>query len=73
MKIGTLCKVTVQHSHKPSQYGDFIVVLRPLNGTLQRKNKNGHITDVGTVVVGRNLNTGKLHHYFTHEIKEVKQ
>ena len=59
MKIGTLCKVTSKTSHYPSQYGHLIVV------TKEMKNVRG--------VTGRNLNTGREHHYFTTEIEEVKQ
>ena len=59
MKIGTLCKVTSKVSHYPSQYGHLIVVTKGM--------KNDR------VVTGINLNTGKEHHYFTKEIKEVKQ
>lgn len=59
MKIGALCKVTAKHSHNPSQLGDLIVVTRAM--------KNDR------VVTGTNLKTGKEHHYFTSEIKEVKQ
>ena len=65
MKIGTLCKVTSRTSHYPSQFGHLIVVTNKLN-----RNTN---TGVSTVVVGRNLSTGREHHYFTTEIKEVKQ
>tara|TARA_R100001015_G_C4598358_1_gene153451 strand:- start:784 stop:966 length:183 start_codon:yes stop_codon:yes gene_type:complete len=60
MKIGTLCKVTSKVSHHPSQYGHLVVVLSGLSGS-------------DTVVEGKNLNTGKTHHYFRSEIKEVKQ
>ena len=59
MKIGTLCKVTSRTSHYPSQFGHLIVVTRGM--------KNDR------VVTGTNLTTGKEHHYFTTEIKEVKQ
>ena len=62
MKIGTLCKVTSRTSHYPSQFGNLIVVCD------FRKIRTG-----GHVVTGMNLNTGKEHHYFTTEIKEVKQ
>ena len=65
MKIGTLCKVTSRTSHYPSQYGHLIVVTVNTNRTT---NVGGSI-----VVTGRNLNTGREHHYFTTEIKEVKQ
>ena len=65
MKIGTLCKVTAKTSHHPSQFGHLIVVTGKLNKTTH--------TGVATFVVGRNLNTGRVHHYFTKEIKEVKQ
>ena len=60
MKIGTLCKVTAKNSHHPSQFGDLIVVTRGA-------------TKKYSVVTGTNLNTGREHHYFTSEIKEVKQ
>ena len=65
MKIGTLCKVTSKTSHYPSQYGHIIVVLGKVNRT----------TNIGgsVVVVGRNINTGREHHYFKNEIKQVKQ
>ena len=59
MKTGTLCKVTSRTSHYPSQFEHLIVVTK------------GMIND--RVVAGRNLNTGREHHYFTSEIKEVKQ
>lgn len=62
MKIGTLCKVTAENSHTPSQFGNLIVVCD------MRKNGTG-----GHVVTGMNLKTGKQHHYFANEIKEVKQ
>lgn len=65
MKIGTLCKVTSKISHYPSQYGHFIVIVGKTNRTTN--------TGDNRVVTGRNLNTGKEHHYFTTEIKEVKQ
>jgi hypothetical protein len=65
MKIGTLCKVTSKTSHYPPQYGHLIVVTGNTNRTTN--------TGGGVVVVGRNLNTGREHHYFTTEIKEVKQ
>ena len=65
MKIGTLCKVTAKNSHNPPQFGNLIVVTGKLNRTTN--------TGVSTVVVGRNLNTGREHHYFTNEIKEIKQ
>ena len=57
MKIGTLCKVTSRTSHYPSQFGNLIVVI----GVMDK------------LCVGQNLKTGKQHHYFTSEIKEVKQ
>ncbi len=57
MKIGTLCKVTAENSHTPSQFENLIVV----------------IGNRGLIVVGQNLKTGKQHHYFANEIKEVKQ
>ena len=59
MKIGTLCEVIAIRSHFPSQCGDLIVV------TKEMKNDR--------VVTGVNLKTGKEHHYFTRELKEVKQ
>ena len=59
MKIGTLCKVTAENSHHPSQFGHLIVVTKGM--------KNDR------VVTGTNLSTGREHHYFTSEIKEVKQ
>ena len=59
MKIGTLCKVTSKVSHNPPQFGHLIVVTKGM--------KNDR------VVTGINLNTGREHHYFTKEIKEVKQ
>jgi hypothetical protein len=62
MKTGTLCKVTAENSHSPSQFGNLIVVCE------QRKTRTG-----GHVVTGINLNTGRKHHYFSNEIKEVKQ
>jgi|TARA_R110000787_G_scaffold220349_1_gene329116 hypothetical protein len=65
MKIGTLCKVTSKESHYPSQHGDLIVVTGKLNKTT---NTGGH-----KVLSGRNLKTGKEHHYFAKEIKEVKK
>lgn len=65
MKVGTLCKVTAENSHHPSQFGHLIVVTGKLNRTTN--------TGASTFVVGRNLNTGTEHHYFTKEIKEVKQ
>ena len=57
MKIGALCEVIAIASHTPSQCGDLIVVIGVM----------------GKLCVGQNLKTGKQHHYFTHEIKEVKQ
>ena len=65
MKIGTLCKVTAENSHVPSQFGNLIVV----TGKLNRATNTG----VSIVVLGRNLNTGREHHYFANEIEEVKQ
>ena len=65
MKIGILCKVTSRTSHYPPQFGHLIVVTGKLNRTTN--------TGASTVVVGRNLNTGREHHYFTNEIEEVKQ
>jgi len=65
MKVGTLCRVTSKTSHYPPQYGHLIVVVGKTNRTT---NTGGSV-----VVVGRNLNTGREHHYFTTEIKEVKQ
>lgn len=65
MKVGTLCKVTAENSHHPSQFGNLIVVTRKL-----KRNTN---TGVSIVVVGQNLKTGKQHHYFAKEIKEVKK
>tara|TARA_A100001201_G_C4014221_1_gene178565 strand:- start:26 stop:214 length:189 start_codon:yes stop_codon:yes gene_type:complete len=62
MKIGTLCKVTAENSHNPSQFGNLIVVC-----DLRKTRTGGH------VVTGTNLKTGKQHHYFTKELKEVKQ
>ena len=62
MKTGTLCKVTSRTSHYPSQFGNLIVVC-----DFQKIRTGGH------VVTGTNLHTGKKHHYFTTEIKEVKQ
>ena len=62
MKVGTLCKVTAENSHDPPQYGHLIVICD------MRKTRTG-----GHVVTGTNLNTGREHHYFTKEIKEVKQ
>ena len=59
MKIGTLCKVTAKNSHNPSQFGHLIVVTKGMKNDM--------------VVTGTNLNTGRVHHYFTSEIKEVKQ
>jgi len=59
MKIGTLCKVIAKHSHNPSQLGNLIVVTRGM--------KNDRL------VTGTNLKTGKTHHYFPKELKEVKQ
>ena len=59
MKKGTLCKVTSKTSHYPSQFGQLIVVTKGM--------KNDR------VVTGTNLYTGREHHYFTSEIKEVKQ
>ena len=65
MKIGTLCKVIAHDSHYPSQYGQLIVVT----------GKAGRATNAGIclsgAIVGRNLNTGRQHHYFKNEIKEV--
>ena len=60
MKTGTLCKVITGLSHNPSQFGHFVVIIGTVNGS-------------DTVVEGKNLNTGKTHHYFRSEIKEVKQ
>ena len=68
MKIGTLCKVTSRTSHYPSQFGHLIVIVGGANNI----DPLGGIGD-NKVVTGRNLNTGKEHHYFTSEIKEVKQ
>ncbi len=65
MKIGTLCKVTSKASHYPSQYGNIIVVLGKVNRTTN--------ANVSVIVIGRNINTGREHHYFKNEIKEVKQ
>tara|TARA_B100000287_G_scaffold424853_1_gene470216 strand:- start:2135 stop:2332 length:198 start_codon:yes stop_codon:yes gene_type:complete len=65
MKIGTLCKVTSRTSHYPSQFGNLIVIVGGTNRTTN--------TGDTKVVTGRNLNTGREHHYFTSEIKEVKQ
>lgn len=62
MKIGTLCEVTAENSHSPSQFGNLIVVCE------ERKTRTG-----GHVVTGINLKTGKTHHYFPKELKEVKQ
>ena len=62
MKTGTLCKVTSRTSHYPSQFGHLIVIV---GGTTNTANKR--------LVTGRNLNTGREHHYFTSEIKKVKQ
>jgi len=59
MKIGTLCKVIAKRSHNPSQYGHLVVVTKGMR--------------IDRVVTGRNLNTGREHHYFTTEIEEVKQ
>lgn len=61
MKTGTLCKVTSKVSHYPPQYGHLIVIVGGTN------------TGDNRVVTGRNLNTGREHHYFISEIKEVKQ
>ena len=60
MKIGTLCKVITGLSHNPSQFGHFIVITGTVNGS-------------DNLVVGKNINTGKTHHYWVSEIKEVKQ
>lgn len=65
MKIGTLCKVISRTSHYPSQFGNLIVIVGRTNRTTN--------TGDTKVVTGRNLNTGREHHYFTSEIKEVKQ
>ena len=65
MKIGTLCKVTAENSHSPPQFGNLIVVTGKVNRTTN--------TGVSIVVVGQNLKTGRKHHYFKNEIKEVKQ
>ena len=62
MKIGTLCEVIAIASHFPSQCGDLIVVC-----DLRKTRTGGH------VVTGTNLKTGKTHHYFPKELKEVKQ
>ena len=59
MKIGTLCEVIAIASHFPSQCGDLIVVTRGMRND--------------RVVTGINLKTGKTHHYFPKELKEVKQ
>ena len=67
MKIGTLCKVTSRTSHYPSQFEHLIVIV---GGTMVLQAYGGGDTKV---VTGRNLNTGRQHHYFTSEIKEVKQ
>jgi len=66
MKIGTLCKVTSRTSHYPSQFGNLIVILGGTNRTTNTSFETN-------VVTGRNLNTGREHHYFKNEIKEVKQ
>ena len=58
MKIGTLCKVVAKHSHSPSQFGDLVVITAKSHGI---------------VVFGSNLKTGKQHHYYPKELKEVKQ
>ena len=65
MKIGTLCKVISKTSHYPSQFEHLIVIVGGMNITTN--------TGDTKVVTGRNLNTGRQHHYFTSEIKEVKQ
>ena len=65
MKIGTLCKVTAENSHSPPQFGNLIVVTGKLNRTTN--------TGVFLVITGRNLKTGREHHYFLNEIEEVKQ
>ena len=62
MKIGTLCKVTAENSHSPSQFGNLIVVCD------MRNTRTG-----GHVVTGINLKTGKQHHYFANEIEKVEQ
>ena len=62
MKTGTLCEVISIASHFPSQFGDLIVVCD------MRNTRTG-----GLVVTGMNLKTGRKHHYFSNEIKEVKQ
>jgi len=65
MKIGALCKVTAKNSHYPSQFGHLIVIVGGTNRTIFKNDTK--------VITGRNLNTGREHHYFTSEIKEVKQ
>ena len=58
IKTGMLCKVIARDTHRPCQYGDFVVVKGPLGPT-------------GCFVEAINLNTLKKHHYDIAELREI--
>jgi hypothetical protein len=48
MKIGDLCKVIKKNTHKPCQYGDYVVILKPLGKTWRSKTEYWAVHNVAT-------------------------
>tara|TARA_B100001123_G_C14961279_1_gene887785 strand:- start:12 stop:212 length:201 start_codon:yes stop_codon:yes gene_type:complete len=64
MKAGDLCRVTRKGTHSRCQYGEYVILLRPLNP------RNKPLKEVLFWEV-LNMTTGKWHHHGTIDLEVV--
>ena len=65
MKAGDLCKVIKRHTHRPCQYGHYVIILGPLNP------QNKVLKDPKWFEA-INQTTGKWHHHHRDSLELVK-
>ena len=68
MKAGDLCKVIKRHTHRPCQYGHYVIILGPLNQ--QALGADGLKDPKWFEAI--NQTTGKWHHHHIDDLELVK-
>ena len=64
MQVGDLCKVIRKRTHTRCQYGEHVILLRPLNP------RNKPLKEI-TFWEVLNMTTGKWHHHDTKDLEVV--